>query len=77
MSAEAFVVAFHDGYWRIAYEGQWYELYPDQASAERAAVSIAKQMGELPTRVVARESDGTEEVVWQPANHDKGKPTAQ
>jgi hypothetical protein len=52
MSTETFMVAFHNGYWRIGYEGRWYGTYPNRDSAEQVAIGIAMQTGELPTRVV-------------------------
>jgi len=71
MSIETFVVAFHEGYWQISFEGQWYGTYQDRASAERSAVRIAKEAGELPTRVVVREFDGSEQTVWEPSTEPK------
>jgi len=66
MPAETFLVAFHDGYWRVNFDGQWYGAYPNRAAAQRATVVIAKAGDYLPTRVVVREVDGSEEVVWDP-----------
>jgi len=66
MPAETFLVAFHDGYWRVSFDGQWYGAYPNRAAAQRATVVIAKAGDYLPTRVVVREVDGSEEVVWDP-----------
>ena len=37
-------------------------------SSNVGATNIAMQMGELPTRVIVRERDGTEEVVWHPTS---------
>jgi hypothetical protein len=65
---ETFVVAFHNGCWRIGYNGQWYGSYPDRISAQKATVAIARESGELPTRVVVHEPDGSEEIVWEPDN---------
>ena len=45
---EAFIVAFHNGYWRIGYMDQWYGTYPNKSSAKKAAVMIAKEAGEVP-----------------------------
>jgi hypothetical protein len=77
MSTETFMVAFHNGYWRIGYDGRWYGTYPNRDSAEQVAIGIAMQTGELPTRVVVLEQDGSEEVVWQPSNQGSHKPTRQ
>jgi hypothetical protein len=77
MSSEAFMVAFQEGYWRIGYQGRWYGTYKDKESAKGVAISIAMQMGELPTRVVIRERDGSEEDIWHPASKDLNKPTSQ
>jgi hypothetical protein len=66
MSMETFVVAFRNGYWQIGYAGQWYGAYSDRASAQSASIAIAQGSGELPTRVVVREMDGSEEIVWDP-----------
>src|SRR6185503_18537918 len=74
MSTETFMVAFHNGYWRIGYEGRWYGTYPNRDSAEQVAIGIAMQTGELPTRVVVLEQDGSEEVVWQPSNQGHTNP---
>jgi len=66
MPAETFLVAFHDGYWRVNFDGQWYGAYPNRSAAQRATVVIAKAGDYLPTRVVVRNVDGSEEVVWDP-----------
>jgi hypothetical protein len=66
VSTEAFVVTFHDGCWRIVYGDRWYGTYSDRRSAERAAVRIARLAGELATRVVVRNVDGLEEIIWEP-----------
>jgi hypothetical protein len=66
MPAETFLVAFHDGYWRVNFDGQWYGAYPNRTAAQRATVVIAKAGDYLPTRVVVRDVDGSEEVVWDP-----------
>jgi hypothetical protein len=68
MTFESFVVGFRDGCWCIGFDDHWYGSYHDNGAAQRVAVAIAMQMGELPTRVVVRERDGTEEVVWQPTS---------
>ena len=64
MPAETFLVAFHDGYWRVNFDGQWYGAYPNRTAAQRVTVVIAQAGDYLPTRVVVRDVDGTEEVVW-------------
>jgi hypothetical protein len=64
---EAFIVAFHNGYWRIGYMDQWYGTYPNKSSAKKGAVLIAKEAGEVPTGVVIQEVNGFEEVVLEPA----------
>jgi hypothetical protein len=66
ISVETFVVAFHEGSWRIGYAGHWYGTYPEKVSAETAAVRIARAAPELATRVVVRESDGSERIIWEP-----------
>ena len=37
-------------------------------STQRACVRIASAAGDLPIRVVVRESDGTEALLWEPSN---------
>ena len=67
MSVETFVIAFHEGYWRIGYAGRWYGTYPEKANAEIAAVRIAKAAPELAARVVVQdEDDGSERIIWDP-----------
>jgi hypothetical protein len=66
MSVETFVVAFHEGFWRIGYAGRWYGTYPEKTKAEVAAVRIANAAPELATRVVVREGDGSERIIWEP-----------
>ena len=68
MTFESFVVGFRDGCWCICFDDQWYGSYHEKEAAQRVAVAIAMQMGELPTRVVVQERDGREEVVWQPTS---------
>jgi hypothetical protein len=68
MTFESFVVGFRDGCWCIGFDDRWYGSYHEKEAAQRVAVAIAMQMGELPTRVVVQERDGTEEVVWQPTS---------
>ncbi len=48
---DTFVVAFHDGCWRIGYDGHWYGIYPDERSARRVAMLVASAHPELPTQV--------------------------
>jgi hypothetical protein len=66
MPAETFLVAFHEGYWRVNFDGQSYGAYPNRTAAQRVTVVIAQAGDYLPTRVVVRDVDGTEEVVWDP-----------
>ena len=68
MTFESFLVGFRDGCWSIGYDDRWYGSYDDKQAAQRVAVAIAMQMGELPTRVIVQERDGTEEIVWQPTS---------
>lgn len=64
MSRGKFLVAFAEGHWRIGYNEQWYGKYPDRDSAQGATMAIVQAHGEVPTRVIVREIDGTEELVW-------------
>jgi hypothetical protein len=64
MSRGKFVVAFEGGHWRIGYNERWYGEYPDRASAQGATLAIVRAHGEVPTRIIVREADGTEELVW-------------
>jgi hypothetical protein len=66
MTKATFVVAFHQGSWRINYHGQWYGAYSDRPSAEKASVAAAQANREMLTRVVVRQPDGSEELVWDP-----------
>jgi hypothetical protein len=71
MLVETFVVAFHEGYWRIGYAGRWYGTYLEKANAEIAAVRIAKAAPELATRVVVQDGDDSpERIIWDP---DRGE----
>lgn len=70
--SEAFVVALHNGYWRIGYMDQWYGTYPSKSAAQKAAVMIAKGAGELPTQVIVQDADGTEALVWEPTARSSG-----
>ena len=70
MSRGKFVVAFEEGHWRIGYNERWYGEYPDRASAQGATLAIVRAHGEVPTRIIVREVDGTEELVW-PSNRGK------
>jgi hypothetical protein len=70
MSRGKFVVAFEEGHWRIGYNERWYGEYPDRASAQGATLAIVQAHGEVPTRIIVREMDGTEELVWP---HSRGK----
>jgi hypothetical protein len=63
---DTFLVAFLGGYWRIGYQDHWYGSYADKRTAKRMAVTIARAYGELPTRVAVRETNGAEEVIWNP-----------
>jgi hypothetical protein len=63
---DTFVVAFHDGCWRIGYDGHWYGIYPDERSARRVAMLVASAHPELPTQVAVVRADGSERVAWCP-----------
>jgi hypothetical protein len=63
---ESFIVAFHNGFWRIGYMDQWYGAYPNKSSAKKATVLIAKEAGEVPTGVVVQEANRCEEVIFEP-----------
>lgn len=63
---DTFLVAFHEGCWRIGYQDHWYGSYTDKKAARRMAVTIARAYGELPTKVAVREPNGAEEIVWNP-----------
>jgi hypothetical protein len=64
MSRGTFLIALQDGYWRIGYDNRWYGTYPDRASAQAATIAIVQAHGELPTHVIVREVDGSEETIW-------------
>lgn len=45
---------------------EWFGCYVERAAAEAMAMELAKASGELPTRVVIRERDGSEKILWDP-----------
>jgi hypothetical protein len=61
-----FLIAFHEGSWRINVGGEWFGCYVERTAAEAMAMVLAKASGELPTRVAVRERDGSEKVLWDP-----------
>jgi hypothetical protein len=66
MMRPTFLIEFHDGRWRINVEGEWFGSFPTRASAETKTIQLAQASGELPTRVVVRENDGSERILWDP-----------
>jgi hypothetical protein len=74
MSRGKFLVAFEEGHWRIGYNEQWYGEYPDRRSAEGATLAIVQAHGEIPTRIIVRDLDGTEELVWPCRSGKMSKP---
>jgi hypothetical protein len=74
MSRGKFLVAFEEGHWRIGYNEQWYGEYPDRRSAEGATLAIVQAHGEVPTRIIVRDLDGSEELVWPCGTGKRSKP---
>jgi len=66
MLSETLTVAFQDGHWQIGFADQWYGPYPNRGAAERMAIRLAMQMGEIPTQVTVQDQAGSEQVVWRP-----------
>jgi hypothetical protein len=65
MSRGTFLVGMREEYWSICYSEQWYGRYPDLKTAQEATIAIAKAHGEVPTRVIVQNPDGTELLVWE------------
>jgi hypothetical protein len=68
MRAAIFLIEFHEGRWRIDFDGDMFGSFPTRASAQYAAVQMAQTTTELPTRVLVRDSAGKEESVWDPCS---------
>jgi hypothetical protein len=68
MRAAIFLIEFHEGRWRIDFDGDMLGSFPTRASAQYAAVQMAQTTTELPTRVLVRDSAGKEESVWDPCS---------
>jgi hypothetical protein len=66
MMSITFVVDFFDGRWRVNVDGEWYGSFPSHGSAELAAVELARATPNLASRVIVRQRDGSEAVVWDP-----------
>lgn len=62
MQADTFLVALHEGYWRIGYDDQWYGTYHGMVAAAVSAMRIARVVPR--TRVVVRKADGSETIIW-------------
>ena len=61
-----FLVAFPEGCWRIFYDGNWYGSYTSRRSAEKASIDLAQSYGEMPSRVVIEQRDGSVMLLWEP-----------
>src|SRR5215211_8780848 len=68
MRAAIFLIEFHEGRWRIDFDGDIFGSFPTRASAQYTAVQMAQTTTELPTRVLVRDSTGKEESVWDPCS---------
>jgi hypothetical protein len=66
MRAAIFLIEFYEGRWRIDFDGDLFGSFPTRASAEYEAVQMAQSTTELPTRVIVRDGDGVEEILWGP-----------
>jgi hypothetical protein len=66
MRAAIFLIEFYEGRWRIDFDGDLFGSFPTRTSAEYEAVQMAYSTTELPTRVVVRDGEGVEEIVWDP-----------
>jgi hypothetical protein len=64
MYRTTFIIAMRNDYWSIGYNQHWYGRYPNLKTAEEATIAIARELGEIPTRIVVRNTDGTELLVW-------------
>jgi|SRR5215208_3913012 hypothetical protein len=68
MKSVTFVVEFYEGRWRIDFDGDLFGSFPTRVSAEYEAVHLAHSTAELPTRVIVRDGEGVEEIVWDPCS---------
>jgi hypothetical protein len=64
MASVTFLIEFHEGRWRIDFDGDMFGSFPTRASAQYAAVQMALSTTELPTRVLVRDNAGMEESLW-------------
>jgi hypothetical protein len=62
LESDEFVIAWHDGFWRIHYGGQWYGAHASIVSAAVVAVRIARRIPK--TSVSVRKDNGLEMAIW-------------
>jgi hypothetical protein len=61
-----FLVEFYNNRWRINVDGEHYGSFPTQTVAEAVSMELMQLTGELGARVVVRDVNGDERVIFDP-----------